>query len=114
MAPPRNSKSIGPLPVCKATPSGNKISHLRSRDDAVTPPQPPIKKQGFDRELHTKKAYIRRRALGGSMQVVIAVFALVAGTLLGFLMRSNFAKRESALQEQRNREAMDAQGALQK
>jgi len=48
------------------------------------------------------------------MQVVIAVLSLVAGILLGFFIRSNSAKRESALLEQRNREAIDALGALQK
>ena len=48
------------------------------------------------------------------MQVLIAVFTLVAGTLLGFFIRSNSAKRESALLEQRNREAIEALGALQK
>ncbi len=48
------------------------------------------------------------------MQVLIAVFSLVAGTLLGFFIRSNSARRESALLEQRNREAIEALGALQK
>ena len=48
------------------------------------------------------------------MQVVIAVLSLVAGILLGFFIRSNSAKRESALLEQRNREAIYALGALQK
>jgi len=48
------------------------------------------------------------------MQVLIAVLSLVAGILLGFFIRSNSAKRESALLEQRNREAIDALGALQK
>ncbi|WP_348264876.1 DNA recombination protein RmuC [Telmatobacter sp. DSM 110680] len=48
------------------------------------------------------------------MQVLIAVLSLVAGIFLGFLIRSNSAKRESGLLEQRNREAIDALGALQK
>jgi DNA recombination protein RmuC len=48
------------------------------------------------------------------MQVFIAVLSLVAGILLGFWIRSNSAKRESDLQERRNREAIDALGALQK
>ena len=48
------------------------------------------------------------------MQVLIAVLSLVAGILLGFFIRSNSAKRESVLLEQRNREAMDALGAIQK
>jgi DNA recombination protein RmuC len=48
------------------------------------------------------------------MQVLIAVLSLVAGIFLGFFIRSNSAKRESILLEQRNREAFDALGALQK
>ena len=48
------------------------------------------------------------------MQVLIAVLSLVAGILLGFFVRSHSAKRESSLLEQRNREAIDALGALQK
>jgi DNA recombination protein RmuC len=48
------------------------------------------------------------------MQVLIAIFSLVAGILLGFVIRSNSAKRESTLLEQRNREAIEALGTLQK
>lgn len=48
------------------------------------------------------------------MQALIAVVAVVAGILLGFWIRSNSAKRESALLEQRSRESIDALGALQR
>ncbi len=48
------------------------------------------------------------------MQVLIAVLSLIAGIFLGFFIRSNSAKRESVLLEQRNREAMDELGAIQK
>lgn len=48
------------------------------------------------------------------MQVFSVLIALVAGILLGFWIRSNSAKRESAFLEQRNRESMDALGALQR
>lgn len=48
------------------------------------------------------------------MQVLIAVLSMVAGILLGFFIRSNSAKRESALLEERNREGIDALGALQR
>ncbi len=40
--------------------------------------------------------------------------ALIAGVLLGFLIRSASARREAALLEQRSRESLDALGALQK
>jgi DNA recombination protein RmuC len=48
------------------------------------------------------------------MQPLITVVAVVAGILLGFWVRSNSAKRESSLLEQRNRESIDALGALQR
>jgi len=48
------------------------------------------------------------------MQALTAVVAVVAGILLGFWIRSNAAKRESALLEQRNQESLDALNALQR
>ena len=48
------------------------------------------------------------------MQALFVGIALVAGIVLGFIIRSFSSKRESALLEQRNREAMDALNALQK
>jgi len=48
------------------------------------------------------------------MQALVAVIAVVAGILLGFWIRSNSAKRELAMMEQRNRESFDAINALQR
>lgn len=48
------------------------------------------------------------------MQALIAGIALVAGLILGFIIRSASARRESALLDQRNREALDALNALQR
>ena len=48
------------------------------------------------------------------MQVLIAVFSLVAGTLLGFFIRSNSARRESALSSSATAKPIEALGALQK
>lgn len=48
------------------------------------------------------------------MQGFYAGIALVAGVVLGVIIRSIFARRESSLLEQRNREALEALGALQK
>jgi len=48
------------------------------------------------------------------MQALFVGIAIVAGLILGFIIRSASARRESALLEQRNREAFDALGALQR
>jgi DNA recombination protein RmuC len=48
------------------------------------------------------------------MQALFVAIALVAGVVLGFLIRSASTRRELALLEQRNRESFDALGALQK
>src|SRR5579863_7065545 len=48
------------------------------------------------------------------MQALIAVLAIVAGILLGFWIRTVSTKRELGLLDQRNRESLDALGALQK
>ena len=48
------------------------------------------------------------------MQALIVGIALVAGVVLGFIIRSASTRRELALLEQRNRESFDALNALQK
>ena len=48
------------------------------------------------------------------MHALFVGIAIVAGLILGFIIRSASARRESALLEQRNREAFDALGALQR
>jgi DNA recombination protein RmuC len=48
------------------------------------------------------------------MQALFVGIAIVAGLILGFVIRSASARRESALLEQRNREAFDALNALQR
>ena len=48
------------------------------------------------------------------MQALYAGLAIVAGLILGFILRSISARRESALLEQRNREAIDALNAMQR
>ena len=48
------------------------------------------------------------------MQALIAVFAVLAGILLGFWIRTVSAKRELALLDQRNRESFEALAALPK
>ena len=48
------------------------------------------------------------------MQALFVGIAIVAGLILGFLIRSAFARRESALLEQRVRESLDALNALQR
>ena len=48
------------------------------------------------------------------MQALFVAVALLAGILLGFIIRSLSARRESALHEQRSRESLDAQTALQR
>lgn len=48
------------------------------------------------------------------MQALLVAIAALAGILVGFFIRSASAKRESALLEQRNREALDALNALQR
>ncbi|HEY2468331.1 MAG TPA: DNA recombination protein RmuC [Terracidiphilus sp.] len=48
------------------------------------------------------------------MQALFVGIAIVAGIILGFLIRSASAQRESAILEQRNRESFDALNALQR
>ena len=48
------------------------------------------------------------------MQALFVAIALVAGLIIGFIVRSASARRESALLEQRNRESLDALNALQR
>jgi DNA recombination protein RmuC len=48
------------------------------------------------------------------MQPLIAGIAIVAGIILGMIIRSASARRETGLLEQRNRESLDALNALQK
>src|SRR5690348_16836233 len=48
------------------------------------------------------------------MQGLFVGIAIVAGLILGFVIRSVSARRESTLLEQRNREALDALNALQR
>lgn len=48
------------------------------------------------------------------MQALFVGIAVLAGIILGFIIRSASAKRESALLEQRNQEALDALKALQR
>jgi DNA recombination protein RmuC len=48
------------------------------------------------------------------MQALFVALAIVAGIVVGFLIRSASSRRESALLEQRNRESFDALNALQK
>ncbi|HXS78366.1 MAG TPA: DNA recombination protein RmuC [Terracidiphilus sp.] len=48
------------------------------------------------------------------MQALFVGIAIVAGLILGFIIRSSAARREAALLEQRNREAFDALNALQR
>jgi DNA recombination protein RmuC len=48
------------------------------------------------------------------MQALFVAIALVAGVILGFLIRSASTRRELELLEQRNRESFEALGALQK
>jgi DNA recombination protein RmuC len=48
------------------------------------------------------------------MQALFVAIALLAGIVLGFIIRSLSARRESALHEQRSRESLDAQSALQR
>jgi DNA recombination protein RmuC len=48
------------------------------------------------------------------MQALFVAIALVAGLILGFIIRSASARRESELLEQRNREAFEALNALQR
>jgi DNA recombination protein RmuC len=48
------------------------------------------------------------------MQGLFVGIAIVAGLIIGFVIRSASARRESALLEQRNREAFDALNALQR
>ncbi len=48
------------------------------------------------------------------MQALFVAIALIAGVVLGFLIRSASTRRELELLEQRNRESFDALGALQK
>jgi DNA recombination protein RmuC len=51
---------------------------------------------------------------GTLMQALFVGIAIVVGLLLGFFIRSGSARRESALLEQRNREAFEALNALQR
>ena len=48
------------------------------------------------------------------MQALFVAIAIVAGLIIGFIIRSSSARRESALLEQRNRESFDALNALQR
>ena len=48
------------------------------------------------------------------MQALYAGIAILTGIVLGIIIRSVLARRESSLLEQRNREALEALGALQK
>ncbi|MBS1804823.1 MAG: DNA recombination protein RmuC [Acidobacteria bacterium] len=48
------------------------------------------------------------------MQALFVGIAIVAGLILGFIVRSVSARRESSLLEQRNREAIDALNAFQR
>lgn len=48
------------------------------------------------------------------MQALSIAIALLIGIVLGFIIRSMFARREFALQEQRNRESLEALNALQR
>jgi DNA recombination protein RmuC len=48
------------------------------------------------------------------MQALFVAIAIVAGIIIGFIIRSASARRESALLEQRNREGIDALNALQR
>lgn len=48
------------------------------------------------------------------MQALFVALALIAGLILGFIIRSVSARRELALLELRNRESLDALNALQK
>jgi DNA recombination protein RmuC len=48
------------------------------------------------------------------MQALFIAIAIITGLLLGFIIRSASARRESALLEQRNRESFDALNALQR
>jgi len=48
------------------------------------------------------------------MQALFVGITIVAGLILGFIIRSASARRESALLEQRNREAFEALNALQR
>ena len=42
------------------------------------------------------------------MQALFVAIAIVAGLIIGFIIRSSSARREAALLEQRNRESLDA------
>jgi DNA recombination protein RmuC len=48
------------------------------------------------------------------MQALFVAIAIVAGLIIGFIIRSASARREADLLEQRNREAFDALNALQR
>src|SRR4051794_28132283 len=48
------------------------------------------------------------------MQALFVAIAIVAGLIIGFILRSASARRESALLDQRNRESLDALNALQR
>ena len=48
------------------------------------------------------------------MQALFVAIALVVGIIIGFIIRSASARRESTLLEQRNRESLDALNALQR
>lgn len=48
------------------------------------------------------------------MQALFVAIAIVVGFILGFIIRSASARRESAILEQRNRESFDALNALQR
>src|SRR5579872_4889706 len=48
------------------------------------------------------------------MQALSVAIAIIAGIIVGFLIRSASVRRESALLEQRNREGIDALNALQR
>src|ERR1035438_5413043 len=66
----------------------------------------------FDPKLHIEKAYIRRRGSAEMLQAVIAGIAVVVGIALGYWIRSNAARSERNLLEQRNRETAEAVAAV--
>ena len=65
------------------------------------------------KEMHNKKAYIRRRGSGTRMQALIAgIVAAFIGILIGYWLRSGAAKAEKAQLESRNAELTTEVGSV--